>query len=216
MSRTCYCGGGGVVIKGAEQNLGNLATDTFPGPAPTTKPRNCNNGRTTSIDEDAPGEFAVRTPTAVDARSLASLWAEMQRHYGQPVADASAAAAAAFACEAGHASGFDPRVLVSVADTGAVVGALVMNVTFPAVELTRSLYIRDLYVAMVARRRGVARSLLRTAAALTLSEGFSALEWTADARNTDACRFYESAGAVRLDRVYFRLSGSDLRWAAGS
>ncbi len=206
----------GVVIEGAKQNVGNRAADALPGPAPTAGPHSCPVGRTDSLEEDALGEFAVRRPTVFDARSLAALWAEMQRHYGQPVADASAAAAAAFACQAGRAGGFDPRVLVSTADTGAVVGALVLNVTFPATGLTRSLYIRDLYVALVARRRGVAHSLLRAAAALTLSEGFSSLDWTADARNAGARRFYESAGAVRLDRVYFRLSGSDLRRAAGS
>ncbi len=205
-----------VVIEGAEQDGEGQTVDAAPGLAPDAGPGGCPTARAGPEEEDAVEEFAVRPPTTFDARPLAVLWAEMQRHYGQPVADASAAAAAAFACHAGPATGFDPRVLVAVADTGALVGALVLNVTFPASELTRSLYIRDLYVAGVARRRGVARSLLRAAAALTLSEGFSSLDWTADARNAGARRFYERAGAVQVARVYFRLGGSDLRRAAGS
>lgn len=204
-----------IVVNGAEQEFDNRAADAPPGPVPSATPRSGPVVCAVPLEgEDAFGDFAVRPTTTLDARPLAALWAEMQSHYGQPMPGPSIAAAAAFACRPGHAWGFDPRVLVAIADTGAVVGALVLNVTFPASELTRSLFIRDLYVASVARRRGVARSLLRAAAALTLSQGFSALDWTADGRNAGAHRFYESAGAVRINRVYFRLSGSDLRRAA--
>ncbi len=159
--------------------------------------------------------FTDRSPAPSDVRPLAGLWAEMQRHYGEPVSDATAAAAAAFACRKDPPTGFDPRVLLAVAETGAVVGALTLNVTFPAGRLTRSLYIRDLYVAVAARRGGVARGLLREAAALTLSEGFSSLDWTADARNAGARRLYERAGAAQIARVYFRLEGTGLLRAAG-
>jgi GNAT superfamily N-acetyltransferase len=158
--------------------------------------------------------FSVRVPGPSDALSLASLWGEMQCHYGQPVDEATAAAAAEFACRGVPSTGFDPRILVAVAAAGGVIGALALNVTFPATELSRSLYVRDLYVARAARRHGVASSLLRAAAALTVTEGFSALDWTADARNADALDLYEGAGAARLGRVYFRLAGPDLLAAA--
>lgn len=161
------------------------------------------------------GAFAIRRPTPRDAPSLALLWAEMQRHYGQPVPASAAAEAAAFACRAGPATGFAPRMLLAVAEGGAVVGAIALNVTFPATELTRSLYIRDLYVAAAARRRGVARALLGAAAALTLAEGFSALDWTTDAANAGARQLYEGAGARQMARVYYRLAGDDLLRVAG-
>jgi GNAT superfamily N-acetyltransferase len=138
----------------------------------------------------------------------------MQRHYGQPVSDAVADAAAAFACRSASPAGFDPRILVAVTGAGPVIGAVVLNVTFPASELSQSLYIRDLYIAATARRRGVARSLLRAAAKLTLAQGFSALDWTADAKNTRAHQLYESVGAIQVGRVYFRLAGAGLRGAA--
>lgn len=158
--------------------------------------------------------FVYRSPAPSDIQSLAELWAEMQRHYGEPVSNATAGAAAAFACRAGPSTGFDPRIILALAGTGTVVGALTLNVTFPASALSRSLYIRDLYVAEAARRGGVARGLLRRAAALTLAEGFSSLDWTADARNAGARLLYEGAGAAQVSRVYFRLEGVALLRAA--
>lgn len=159
--------------------------------------------------------FVCRLPIQADVGPLAELWAEMQVHYGEPVSRSAAEAAAASAHRADRATGFDPRVLVAVAEAGTVVGALALNVTFPARRLARSLYIRDLYVAEAARRGGVAKGLLREAAALTLSEGFASLDWTADASNAGARRFYERAGAARLARVYYRLEGPALLRAAG-
>jgi ribosomal protein S18 acetylase RimI-like enzyme len=158
--------------------------------------------------------FETRRPIPDDAPSLAALWSEMQAHYGQPVDVATAAEAAAFACRAAAPSGFDPRILVAVTQCGTVLGAVALNATFPAARLTRSLYIRDLYVSTAARRRGVARSLLRAAAALTIAEGFSALDWTADARNAGARQLYDQMGSAQLARVYFRLAGPDLLAAA--
>jgi GNAT superfamily N-acetyltransferase len=90
-----------------------------------------------------------------------------------------------------------------------------MNVTFPAFELTLSLHIRDLYVAESARRQGVGRMLVRSAARLAVKEGYSALEWTTDATNTVARQMYEVCGAKLLDRVYYRLFDETLRSAAG-
>lgn len=99
-------------------------------------------------------------------------------------------------------STFDPRVLVAL-DGDTVIGSLVMNVTFPAAELSLSLYIRDLYVAKAARRRGVGQMLVRAATELRASQGFSALEWTTASTNAAARRLYEACGARQVERTYF-------------
>jgi GNAT superfamily N-acetyltransferase len=153
----------------------------------------------------------VRRPEPQDVPGLAGLLAEMQRHYHDPVDDCAAEQAAALACRpAPPPDSFEPRTLLAVEQTGRVCGSIVLNVTFPAVRLTRSLYVRDLYVAAAARRKGVARALLRAAARLTLAEGFSALDWTADAANAPARSVYDASGAATLGRVYYRLSGEAL------
>ncbi|MBE9606420.1 GNAT family N-acetyltransferase [Acetobacteraceae bacterium H6797] len=152
--------------------------------------------------------LVVRRPTAADAPGLAALFAEMQRHYQQPVPDTLAEEAASFLC-APCAGGFEPRTVIAI-DDGTVIGSAVLNVTFPAAELSRSLYIRDLYVSSGTRRRGVGRALLKEAAAITVAEGFSALDWTTDAANLVAHRLYDGRGAKRVGRIYFRLTGKDL------
>jgi hypothetical protein len=158
---------------------------------------------------------AVRRPNVRDTPRLAAHLAEMQRHYGEPVSDTMAAQAAALACRpAPPADSFEPRTLIAVDDDGQVLGSIVLNVTFPARMLARSLYVRDLYVAAAARRRGVARALLRAAARLTIEEGFCALDWTTDAANGGARTMYEGAGAREVSRVFYRLAGEDLSRAA--
>jgi GNAT superfamily N-acetyltransferase len=153
----------------------------------------------------------VRRPGPCDLAGLAVLLAEMQRHYCDPVSDSEAERAAALACRpAPPPESFDPRTLIAVEQGGRVCGSIVLNVTFPATRLSRSLYVRDLYVAAAVRRRGVARALLRGAARLTLAEGFSALDWTADAANAPARGMYDGSGAAMLGRVYYRLSGDAL------
>ena len=208
-------GQGEIVVHAADRGLNESVLDAAQAPARDHLTER-GSAAVSRRHRDADGRgFICRAPAPSDAASLAGLWAEMQRHYGEPVSASAAEAAAAFACRKGPATGFDPRVVLAVAEAGTVVGALALNVTFPAGGLTRSLYIRDLYVTAEARRSGVARSLLRKAAALTLSEGFSSLDWTADAKNAGARRLYEREGAAQVARVYFRLEGNGLLRAAG-
>jgi ribosomal protein S18 acetylase RimI-like enzyme len=154
----------------------------------------------------------VRRPTPSDIPGLAILLAEMQCHYGEPVSDDAATSAAAFLCNM-RREDFAPRPLIAIR-SAEVLGSVVLNVTFPAATLSRSLYIRDLYVSHAARRQGVGRALVRAAAELTLAEGFSALDWTTAAGNTPARTMYDDAGANVVNRVYYRLDGRALSQAA--
>lgn len=150
----------------------------------------------------------VRPPTEDDVTGLAALFSEMQRHYRRPVTDQQALEAAQLACKPPTTT-FDPRVLIALQD-GQIVGSVVMNVTFPAYELTRALYIRGLYVSASARRGGVGRAMVNAAARLTYAEGYSALDWTTEATNDAAQSMYESCGARLLARFYYRLAREDL------
>jgi len=154
-----------------------------------------------SSDRVRAEDIVVRSPSEADIPGLAMHFSEMQSHYKQPVSDAAASKAAVLACKT-PTSTFDPRVLVALVGD-MVVGSLVMNVTFPASELTMALYIRDLYVAKIARRCGVGQMLVRAATQLRASEGFSALEWTTDSTNAAARRLYEACGARQVERTYF-------------
>jgi GNAT superfamily N-acetyltransferase len=159
-----------------------------------------------------PNDLVVRRPSPEDAPGLAVLFSEMQSHYGRPVSAATAERAAAMACWPPRHP-FDPRVLIALIH-GEVVGSLVMNVTFPAFELTRSLYIRDLYVTKRLRRHGIGAALVRAGARQAITQGFSALEWTTETANGAARRMYESCGARQLERTYYRLFDDSLQAAA--
>ena len=148
--------------------------------------------------------LSIRHPTSLDVPGVAALFGEMQRHYRRPVTDEQAVNAATLACLPARAT-FDPRVLIAELE-GAIVGSIVLNVTFPAFELTRALYVRDLYVARQMRRFGVGQALVKAAAVLTFKEGFSALDWTTETDNSAARQMYESCGARVLPRTYYRLA----------
>lgn len=147
-------------------------------------------------------DIVVRAPTKADKEAFASHFLEMQTHYGAPVNYAVAAKAAIIACKA-PVHTFDPRVLIAV-EGATILGSLVMNVTFPASELSMSLYIRDLYVAKAARRLGVGQMLVKAGMHLAVTEGFSAVEWTTDSTNKAARQLYETCGARQIDRTYFK------------
>lgn len=165
------------------------------------------------LKEHPVAEFTIRPPEPPDIPGLAALFSEMQAHYNRPVPLAVAVAAAELACRP-RLHDFDPRILLAVNDQG-VAGSVVMNVVFPAFELTRALHIRDLYVARAMRRAGVGSALVKAAARLALRDGFSQLEWTTDSRNAAARKMYVSCGASILDRTYYRLFEDSLR-AAGA
>jgi GNAT superfamily N-acetyltransferase len=156
--------------------------------------------------------MVVRRPCEEDVPGLAALFSEMQAHYDRPVSYEAALSAAALACRP-PVSTFDPRVLIALVGDD-VVGSIVMNVTFPAFELSLSLHIRDLYVSRSMRRSGVGRLLVKSAARLAVNEGFSALEWTTDSANKAARKMYEICGAKQLDRTYYRLFDDTLTAAA--
>jgi GNAT superfamily N-acetyltransferase len=152
--------------------------------------------------------LTVRAPISRDISVLAALFSEMQHHYRRPVTDEQAIEAATLACRPVRDI-FDPRVLIAIGDD-TVVGSIVLNVTFPAFELSRALYIRDLYVVRTMRRRGVGQTLVRAAAQLTYAAGFSALDWTTETGNCAARQMYEGCGARVLERTYYRLAREDI------
>jgi GNAT superfamily N-acetyltransferase len=156
--------------------------------------------------------IVVRSPVSPDIPGVAALFSEMQCHYQRPVTDEQAVEAATLACQPVRAM-FDPRVLIAAVES-VVVGSIVLNVTFPAFELTRALYIRDLYIARSMRRNGVGQALVNAAARLTYEQGFSALDWTTETGNAGARQMYEACGARVLPRTYYRLAREDM--SAGS
>lgn len=147
----------------------------------------------------------VTAPTPDDVTAIAALLAEMDTFYGDTSTESDAAR-----CRQIEAALFGPvpaaYALTATID-GAVVGIATYSFLWPAVGLTRSLYLKELYVARTVQRRSVGRHLMDGLQDAARASGCSRVEWTTDVDNSDAQRFYESLGfTVNSGKLFYRAS----------
>ncbi|MGR6915445.1 GNAT family N-acetyltransferase [[Actinomadura] parvosata] len=83
------------------------------------------------------------------------------------------------------------------------VGMASYSFLWPAEGLTRSLYLKELYVAEAAQHRGVGTALMNALFELAAKHGCSRVEWTTDTGNSGAQRFYEKLGQTVLPTKLF-------------
>jgi ribosomal protein S18 acetylase RimI-like enzyme len=102
-------------------------------------------------------------------------------------------------------------------DGDRLVGFAAYSFLWPAVGLTRSLYLKELYVAEACRERGVGKLLMQNLVEIAVKHACSRVEWTTDEQNRDAQAFYESLGMPRdSSKLFYRLEGDSLRAAGPS
>jgi GNAT superfamily N-acetyltransferase len=93
-------------------------------------------------------------------------------------------------------------------------GIAAYSFLWPAAGLTRSLYLKELYVATAHRRLGIVTLLMRSLTAVASDHGCSRIEWTADAGSAGARAFYSKLGISPLpSKIFYRIEhhGSGLR-----
>jgi len=97
------------------------------------------------------------------------------------------------------------RALAAVHD-GAVVGLAAYSFLWPAAGVTRSLYLKELFVRAAARRHGIGGLLMRELRAVAAEHRCSRVEWTADTDQPEAQRFYAALGAeVLATKLFYRV-----------
>ena len=143
----------------------------------------------------------IRPATPSDVPELAELLGERDRFYGVARTDPDAAAIADAL--------FGPvpagRALVAVLD-GAVAGLAAYSFLWPAAGVTRSLYLKELFVRAAARRHGIGGLLMRELRAVAAEHRCSRVEWTADTDQPEAQRFYAALGAeVLATKLFYRV-----------
>lgn len=95
-------------------------------------------------------------------------------------------------------------------------GFAVFHPTFSTWECRPGIWLEDLYIPPAGRRAGVGGALLSHLAGITISRGYTRLEWAALDWNTPALDFYVKLGAARLDEwKVHRLEGDSLARVAG-
>ncbi|MDI5970708.1 GNAT family N-acetyltransferase [Streptomyces sp. SL13] len=138
----------------------------------------------------------IRPAQAADIDAIASLLDEMDRFYGgtstEPLEDRLAQIDTAL---------FGPtatsRALVAW-DEESLVGLVSYSFLWPAAGLTRSLYMKDLYVANSCRSAGVDKILeerfMNELFTIARDNSCCRVEWAADVDDTPALNFYDKLG----------------------
>ena len=147
-------------------------------------------------------KIAPATPDHVDA--LVELLEEMDRYYGATEVDPMELRTH----QVQQALFTDPRAAFALLAwrDGQLVGVASYSFLWPAVGLTRSLYLKELYVAEAAQRQGVGTALMKALFALAAEHGCSRVEWTTDRDNAGAQQFYKGLGQSELPtKLFYRV-----------
>lgn len=91
-----------------------------------------------------------------------------------------------------------------------VVGFAAYSFLWPAVGLTRSLYLKELYVAEDYQRRGVGRLIMGALYQIAADHECSRVEWTTDADNSGAMAFYAGLGMpIKTSKIFYRAENTE-------
>lgn len=152
---------------------------------------------------------SIRHAQPDDVGAIAELLDELDRFYGTTETDSFdrrarqvhealfTAPPAAYALTAWH--------------DGKLVGLASYSFHWPAVGLTRSLFLKELYVVEEFRRSGIGKQLMTSLFEIARQTGCSRVEWTTDAYNTHAQKFYDSMSVPPdQSKIFYRLEGPEI------
>ena len=151
----------------------------------------------------------IRLFEGQDVESVADLLHDMSRHYnGDNVSTRSAVRANLVERILGPNSG----VTLVVALAGArAVGLAAISILYPAPKERGQLFMKELYVHSDCRGGRIGEQLMVWIAKYAVQHDCVRLDWTAEANNPGAARFYSALGARRVEeKIYFRFEGDDL------
>jgi GNAT superfamily N-acetyltransferase len=144
-----------------------------------------------------------------DLESMAELAEEMDTFYGateiEPLDLRSSQISDAI-------FGDPPVAYLIVARRGeTLTGFAAYSFLWPAVGMSSSLYLKEMYVASSARRQGVGKLLMERLFEIALQHQCTRVEWTTDHDNRDAQQFYAALG-YRVDesKLFYRAERADL------
>jgi ribosomal protein S18 acetylase RimI-like enzyme len=149
----------------------------------------------------------VRRAVAADRAVLARLLSDMQAHYRSPDPPGGALQMAHLLTRDGEHL---PFTLLAERN-GVVLGLATLTPVLFGGAYQWELFLKDLYVTEQARGLGIGRALLVAMARIALEQDYCRIDWTTDVTNEGAQRLYDRLGVPRHGKVFYRLSGDDLR-----
>jgi GNAT superfamily N-acetyltransferase len=150
------------------------------------------------------------TPAKLEhAEAMAEIAEEMDRFYGATKVESAETRIR----QIGEAlfSDLPPAYSLLAWDDGRLVGFASYSFLWPAIGLTRSLYLKELYVSTKARRTGVGKLLMQRLFDIAVKNDCSRVEWTTDSDNREAQLFYAELGVpVEGSKLFYRIEGDEL------
>jgi GNAT superfamily N-acetyltransferase len=154
----------------------------------------------------------IRPAAHSDIEAITLLMEDLDRFYGAtdiepPSKRVSQIAAALFR---------EPRAAYALLarEGERLVGMAAYSFLWPAAGVTRSLYLKELYIAETVRGKGIGTLLMQRLCQVAVEHACSRVEWTTDKGNVLGESFYERRGAPKnQDKIFYRLEGADIRRA---
>jgi GNAT superfamily N-acetyltransferase len=150
-----------------------------------------------------------------DVEAMASLLAEVDEYYGGTPEEPSEERLLLIN---GAVFGPSPAARVLLAwDDDRLVGLASYSFLWPAAGVTRSIFLKELYVVQQSRHQGIGRLLMSELCRIALDNDCSRVEWAADTDNPTALRFYELLGVPpKPDKRLYRLEGDAMAQMASA
>lgn len=148
-----------------------------------------------------------------DVQAIAALAEEMDRFYGATATEPREVRLRQIreALFADHPSAY----AILAWDGGSLTGFAAYSFLWPAAGLTRSLFLKELYVVEASRRTGVGKQLMQALFEIAVKQDCSRVEWQTETDNQTARAFYAGLGASEHEgKVFYRLEGEHLQRAA--
>jgi ribosomal protein S18 acetylase RimI-like enzyme len=103
-----------------------------------------------------------------------------------------------------------PAAYALLAWDGAQLGGIAAySFVWPAVGLSRSLYLKELYVSEAYRHRGAGKLLVQALFQKAATHRCSRVEWTTDSDNISAQAFYDALGSAQHpSKVFYRVEAT--------
>jgi ribosomal protein S18 acetylase RimI-like enzyme len=138
---------------------------------------------------------------------MAQLFLEMDEYYGEPVSETVVAKVD----QINSVLFADPPLAYALlaSDDDRLVGFAGYSFLWPAVNTTKSLYLKELYVSKESRRRGIGKMLMDELRKIAAESDCSRIEWTTDEENLEAREFYGQLGfSILPSKIFYRIERS--------
>ena len=149
--------------------------------------------------------ITIRPARREDTEAIASMLEELDRFYG--ATDIEPRATTLAGTESALFTSLPAAYALLAWSDSSLIGIASYSFLWPAAGVTRSLYLKELYVTGRYRRKGVGSLLMQEIFKTARAQNCSRVEWTTEVENADARQFYSVIGASLLDgKLLFRVT----------